>query len=120
MKKLLFLFLIVTFAVAYPQSSAKSMQEIMNYNYNFGRLYGDTLRVTTVPDTVLLTGKAFNVLVWPLDGDVTFRTSMDSRYWAHWMTLPEDNILTLSGGEVDSLFLKSAGAVNVNVIYTSF
>jgi hypothetical protein len=36
------------------------------------------------------------------------------------MTIPEGNALTLSGGKVDSLFLKSAGAVTTNIIYTVF
>jgi uncharacterized membrane protein YciS (DUF1049 family) len=67
MKNLVFVLMIVLVALAFGQSSMKSQQEVMNYNYNWGRLKSDTLRVTTVIDTVVLTAKAYNVLIWPID-----------------------------------------------------
>ena len=120
MKKLLVVMIVLFAASVFGQSSAKPMQELQNYNWNWGRSCSDTLRVTTKIDTVALTGKAYNLLIWPINGDVTFKLSNDSRFWPHWMTIPNGQSISISGGDVDSLFLKSAGAITTNIIYSSF
>ena len=119
MKKLVLLFVVL--ALCAPLfGQAKSTQEVLNYNMNAARYYSDTLRVTAKIDTVVLVGKAYNVWILPTDGAVYFRLSNDSRYWPHWMTIPQNKEYKLEGCDVDSLFFYSSGTINVNLIYTSF
>ena len=117
MKKIVFAILFLAFA-AFGQT-AKPLQELYNYNAN-GKLKYDSLTVTSTIDTVVFSGKVYNVMIWPIDGDILFKCSYNANYFAEWATVPQSYSWSSAGNEIDSLFLKSSGTVKTNLFWTQF
>jgi hypothetical protein len=103
---LLLLFALVSLSGAQTHEYLND-RTVLNYNHNWGAAYMDTLHLKAGTDTLLLTGTrpGYHVIVQPLDGDVYLQLKST---WSHWWKVIDGNPFSLSGGQRDSLFLKTA------------
>ena len=109
MRKLLFLVMllaVVSLAGAQTHDYLND-RTVLNYNQNWGAAYMDTLHLKAGVDTLLLTGTrpGYHVIVEALDGDVYLQLKST---WSHWWTVTDATAFMFSGGQRDSLFLKTA------------
>lgn len=120
----LLLFLLVFAAVAGAQTGHQFLDDrsILNYNYNWGKVYMDTLCCRPgVASTLVLSGQqgGFNLIVQSMDGDIELK--LDSS-WPLWWRVYDGSFLSVSGGKLDTLFFRSVEADSsvVQIMWTSF
>jgi ABC-type oligopeptide transport system substrate-binding subunit len=117
---LLLLFALVSLSGAQTHEYLND-RSVLNYNYNWDKVYMDTLHVKAGTDTLILTGSksGYNGIVQPLDGDAYIK--LDGA-WSDWWKVIEGSPFSFAGGELDTLFVKTAETDSsvVQIMWTSF
>lgn len=125
MKKTIFLaalllLAVVSLAVAQTHEYLND-RTVLNYNQNWGAAHMDTLHAKAGTDTLLLTGTkpGYHVIVQPLSGDVYIQLRST---WADWWKVIDGSPFSFSGGQRDTLFVKSAEADSsvVQIMWTAW
>jgi len=121
MKRVILLVLLLAVAAGAQTHEYLNDRSVLNYNYNWDRAYMDTLHAKTGTDTLILTGtrSGYNGIVQPLDGDVYIK--LDGT-WSLWWKVVEGSPFSFSGGELDTLFVKTAETDSsvVQIMWTAF
>lgn len=124
MKRIILLFVVLLVCgLSFGQShTIMDSRTIDNWNSNWGKAYMDTLHAKPgAVDTLLLTGlrSGFHGIVQPLSGDVYIQLS---GVWSKWWTVFDGLPFSWSGGQRDTLFVKSAEADSsvVQVMWTAW
>ena len=121
MKRVILLVLLLAVAAGAQTHEYLNDRSVLNYNYNWDRAYMDTLHAKTGTDTLILTGtrSGYNGIVQPLDGDVYIK--LDGT-WSLWWKVVEGSPFSFAGGELDTLFVKTAETDSsvVQIMWTAF
>jgi len=116
-------FLILVFAVCLNAQTHSMLDDrtVLNFNYNWGAAYMDTLHTKDATDTLILSGSrsGYNCIVQPLSGDVYIKLSGK---WTHWWKVIEGSPFSFSGGERDTVYVKTAAADSsvVQIMWTAW
>lgn len=117
MKRINFILVVMVWCgLAFGQAPHSFLDErsVLNFNHNWGKVSMDTLHLKVGEDTLALSGNraGFNVIVQSLDGAVLIKFDGS---WEHWWNVVDGSAFNLSGGGLDTLFLKS-GEMDSSVV----